>query len=745
MLLAEGTRLGPYRIVTLIGSGGMGEVYRAQDPRLGRDVAIKVLRTRDRVAIERFEREARAVAALAHPNTLAVYDVGEEDGVPYLVSELLAGETLRRRFAKPLCVSDVLSIVRQIADGLIAVHDKRIVHRDLKPENVFVLPNGTIKLLDFGLARQMAPPSSDGATLMATITGTVVGTMAYMAPERARGLECDGRTDLFALGVMFYEMLAGRRPFEGTSIDVIAAIISAEPKPLPSGVVPEALEAIIWRTLEKEPADRFSSVREFVFALDMFEKGMQTANRSTPTATQPSIAVLPFVDLSPQRDHDYFCDGIAEELLNALARVSGLRVASASRSFQFRGREVDTRSAAAALDVQTVLEGSIRATAGRLRVSARLVDAAMGHVLWSEQFDRDASDVFAVQDEIARMVVTAVQPRIATVLPSAILRPATSVSEAYSCYLKGRFHWNKRTERGLTDSIGCFTEARAIDPNFARAAAGLADSYSMLGIHQLRAPDEVMPKSRAAAEAALALDDALPEAHAALGVVRGMYEWERQQAVGEYERMLQLDSQYAAGLQSYAVHGLVPVGRLEDALDFLRRALAIDPVSLPINGALGFVLTLADRAGDAVDVLRRSLDLEPHGMTHFFLGNALMALGEPARAIEHLQTAVSVSGNRPDMLAALGYGLARSGSRGGAQVVLTQLTELGRRRYVSPVGLARVHAGLGDTEAALDELERASQVRAADLSWIHVEPAFRQLETHPRFNTLLQRLHLERP
>ena len=742
-MLADGTHLGPYRIVTLIGSGGMGEVYRAQDPRLERDVAIKVLRTRDRVALERFEREARAVAALAHPNTLAVYDVGEDNGIPYLVSELLTGETLRKRLAKPLSLNDALSIVRQIADALIAVHDKRIVHRDLKPENVFVLPNGTVKLLDFGLARRLPSATGDGATPMATTRNSVIGTMAYMAPERARGLDCDGRADMFALGVMFYEMLAGRRPFEGTSIDVIAAIVSAEPKPLPSGV-PDALEAIIGRTLEKEPADRFSSVREFVFALDMFDKGMQTSQRATLTSTQPSIAVLPFVDLSPLRDHDYFCDGIAEELLNALARVSGLRVASASRSFQFRGRDVDTRSAAAVLDVQTVLEGSIRATGGRLRVSARLVDAAMGHVLWSEQFDRDASDVFAVQDEIARMVVTAVQPRIATTLPSALLRPVTSVSEAYSCYLKGRFHWNKRTERGLTDSINCFTEARAIDPNFARAAAGLADSYSMLGIHHLRAPDEVMPKSRAAAEAAVALDDALPEAHAALGVVRGMYEWERQQAVDEYEQMLQLDSQYAAGLQSYAVHGLVPVGRLDDALDFLRRALAIDPVSLPINGALGFVLTLADRPGEAVDVLRRTLDLEPHGMTHFFLGNALMALGEPARAIEHLQTAVSVSGNRPDMLAALGYALARSGSPAAARVALSQLTELRHRRYVSPVGLARVHAGLGETEAALDELDRASEVRATDLSWIHVEPAFRQLATHPRFSTLLQRLHLER-
>ena len=744
MSLGAGTRLGRYRILDLIGTGGMGEVYRAEDPRLAREVAIKVLRSLDTVALKRFQREARAVASLAHPNTLAVYDVGEDKGVPYLVSELLAGQTLRKQLGRALPVSDALAIVRQIADALVAVHEKGIVHRDLKPENVFVLPNGTVKLLDFGVARPMtaAPVSAEprGAT---PTTSTVMGTIAYMAPEQASGMDCDGRTDLWALGVMFYEMLAGRRPFAGeTFMDTLAAVLTVDPEQLPAAVVPAPLQAIILRTLAKEPADRFSSVKEFVAALNAFATGTGVVERPRATAARPSVAVLPFVDLSPLHDHDYFCDGMAEEILNALARLPELRVTSSTRSFQFRGRNVDAQSAGAALGVQAVLEGSVRATGDRLRVGARLVDAAGGEVLWSQQFDRDAADVFGVQNEIARMVVRAVEPTLT--VPSKLLRPATSRSEAYTVYLKGRFHWNKRTARGLADSIACFEEARAVDPQFARAAAGLADAYSMLGIHNLRAPDEVMPQAREAASAALALDETLPDAHAALAVVRGVYDWDRQQALGQYEQMRRLDPQFAAGLQSYAVHGLVPVGRLDDAFDLLRDALHVDPVSLPINFTLGFVLTLAGRPDEAVEVLRRTMELEPHAMTHFFLGNALTELGDHPHAIEQLRTALSLSGDRPDILAALGAALARSGSRDGARSVLTQLTGLETRRYVSPVGMARVHVALGESDAAFDALERAARLRATDLTWLHVEPAFRPLADDPRFNSLLDRLRLRR-
>jgi TolB-like protein/tetratricopeptide (TPR) repeat protein len=743
MALAEGTPLGPYRIIALIGSGGMGDVYRALDPRLGRDVAIKVLRGEvDRVALDRFEREARAVASLAHPNTLAVFDVGEENGVPYLVSELLTGGTLRQRLRGPLHAAETLSIVRQISDALIAAHDKAIVHRDLKPENVFVLPNGTVKLLDFGLVREIKPASADAETRLVTATGTLVGTVAYMAPEQARGLDCDGRTDLFALGVIFYEMLAGRRPFTGaTLVDVLAAVLTAEPDRFPPGVVPPPLEAIVFRTLAKDPADRFASVREFLFALDTFTSGGDAAEQQIRPLT-PSVAVLPFVDLSPHRDHEYFCDGMAEEILNALTRLPGLRVASASRSFQFRGRDVDARAAASELGVQTVLEGSLRSAGDRLRVGARLVDAAEGHVLWSEQFDRDAADVFGVQDEIARRVVAAVKPRLIATLPSRMIRSLTDKPEAYALYLKGRFHWNKRTERGITDSIDCFNEARALDPQFARAAAGLADAYSMLAIHNFRAPDEVMPPARTAALEALALDHALAEAHASLGLVRGVYEWERQEAVAEYEQMLRLDAQYAAGLQSYATHGLVPLGRFDEALDLLQRALALDPVSVPINGTVGFVLTLADRAAEAADVLRRTLDLAPHPITHFFLGNALIELGDSAEAIEHHQAAVSLSAGHPPMVSALAYTLAKAGNRPAARAVFARLVDQSRHRYVSPVAIARVHAVLGETDAALAALERATQLRAADLTWINVEQPFRRLAMHPAFTALLKRLQL---
>lgn len=740
MALAAGTRVGPYSIVALIGSGGMGDVYRARDPRLGRDVAIKVLRSaRDRVALDRFEREARAVASLAHPNALAVFDVGHENGVPYLVTELLAGDTLRKRLGRRLPADEALRIVRQIADVLIAAHDTGIVHRDLKPENVFLLPDGTVKLIDFGLARQVAP-SPDAETRLTTATGSLLGTFAYMAPEQIRGLECDGRTDLFALGIVFHEMLAGARPFTGaTWADVTTAILTAEPNPLPAGLGLPALEAVIRRALEKNPAERFSSVREFAAALDAPADG-SVAERHRRASTH-SVAVLPFVDLSAQRDHQFFCDGIAEEILNALARLPGLRVASASRSFRFRGQDVEVQSAAAALGVESVLEGSVRSAGRRLRVAARLVDAEDGDVLWSEQFDRDLADVFAVQDEIARMVVTALTPKLAPALPTRVIPSITGNPEAYALYLKGRFHWNKRSERGFLDSINCFVEARAIDPSFARAAAGLADVYAMLGVHGLRAPAEVMPHVSVAALEALALDNTLAEAHASLALVRGVYEWARHEALDHFEQMLRLDPHYAAGLQSYAVHGLAPLGRLEEAIDLLRRAVAIDPVSLPINGTLGFVLALADRAGEAISVLRRALDLEPHAMTHFFLGNTLAEVGDSALAIEHLQKATALS-NRPDILAALGCAFAKTGDDDSARGVLTQLEQQAARRYVSPVGSARIHVALNQVDQALDALEEGARGRATDLTWIRVEPTFRPLAAQPRFIALLHRMGL---
>ena len=646
------------------------------------------------------------------------------------------------RLRARLTVDETLAIVRQIAGALAAAHDKGIIHRDLKPENVFVLPSGTVKLLDFGLARHMTPALPDADTKMVTATGALVGTIAYMAPERIRGLDCDGRTDLFALGVMFYEMLAGARPFTGgTTADVLAAILTGEPNPFVGGAASPPLEAIVRRALARVRRTALPRSTSSCLRWTRLAKACRPSNPMPGPPAQTSVAVLPFADLAPHRDHDYFCDGMAEEILNALARLPGLHVASASQSFRFRGRAIDLQSAATELGVRSVLEGSVRSAGAQLRVGARLVDAADGRVISSEQFDRDLADVFAVQDEIARRVVTAVTPRLISSLPAQVVRPATDRPDAYALYLQGRFHWNKRTERGLTDSIRCFVEARAIDPQFARAAAGLADAYTMLGVHGLRAPDEVMPHVSVAALESLALNDTLAEAHASLALVRGVYEWDRQGALDHFAHMLELDPQYASGLQSYAVHGLTPLGRFDEALDLLQRALAIDPVSMPINGTLGFVLNLADRPADAITVLRRALDLEPHAMIYFFLGNALADVGEFGQAIEHLQTATSLS-NRPDILGGLGYACAKAGDQDAARAVLAQLEEQRIRRYVSPVGAARVFVALGEIDQALDALEEGARLRATDLTWIRVEPPFRPLAGHPRFATLLNRLRL---
>jgi eukaryotic-like serine/threonine-protein kinase len=762
MSIGPGSRLGRYELLATIGTGGMGEVFRAQDTRLGRRVAVKVLNaelSRDADMRQRFEREARAVAALSHPNILAIHDVGDERGVLYAVMELLEGETLRRRLrAGALPIAAVHAIALQVARGLAAAHEKGVVHRDLKPENVFLETRGTAKILDFGLARiDPAGRSTDDETRVSheTRAGVILGTTQYMSPEQARGLATDHRTDIFSFGTVLHEMLWSAHPFAGPSLaDVVSAILREDVPPRAVGEAgpAAALDRILRRCLQKRPEERFQSAEALLLALEGAEPEAVTGQLSAdlvaiaavPHETRPTVAVLPFADMTPARDLEYLCDGIAEEIINALMKVPGIRVTARTSAFRFKGAAEDIRTVGQALNASAVLEGSVRAAGNRLRISTQLINTEDGYQLWSERFDRTADDVFAVQDEIAREVTNALQLTLSSGASRRLVAGRTDDPEAYTLYLKGRHFWSKRTEEALQKGVACFESAIERDPRFANAHAGLAETYVTLGLYGVLDPREVMPRARAAAESALEVFALSPGALATLGCVQAVHDWAWTEAEQSFTRAIDAGGDGPSAHHWYAINYLVPLGRFDEADRHLRRALDADPLSAPISASIGLRAYFAGDYDQALADLSGTLAFEStFSAAHLFLGLSLAELGRHDAALAEIDAAMRLSGGSPEMHAATGYVSARAGRPDRAREALDTLTALAARRYVSPSLFAQVHAGLGDTTTALEWIEKARDGKAADLGWIAVRPVFDSLRAEPRFAAIQRSMHLD--
>jgi len=789
MILTPGTRLGSYEILAPIGAGGMGEVYRARDLRLDRDVAIKVLPeqfAKDADALLRFEREAKAVAALSHSNILAIHDIGDVKGVHFAVMELLEGQTIRERLRQSVIPwRKAGEIGLAVAEALAVAHAKGIIHRDIKPENIFLTSDGRVKVLDFGLARVTGPGSAVNAPGLAdaetqvvhTTPGIVVGTMGYMSPEQLRGELVDGRSDIFSFGCVLYEMVAGQKAFaRKTAAESISAILNEDPVELAGSgkQVPPDFDRIIAHCVEKKPEDRFQSARDLAFALrtisstsgvfqPVAERPKARLNRMTWLAGAAvalllsaillwvwshqsgairSIAVLPFVNVGADPNTDYLSDGITESIINSLSQLPNVSVMSRSSVFRYKRPDVDPQAAGRDLKVQAVLAGRVTKRGDQLAVSAELVDTRTNHQIWGDQYNRKLTDVMAIQEEISQEISDKLRVRLTGDDKKRLVKRHTENAEAYGLYLKGRYQWNKQTLDGMETGINFFKQAIDKDPRYGLAYAGLADAYALLADYNLLAAKEVMPSAKTAAMKALEIDDTISEAHASLGWAKLTLDWDWAGAEKEFQRALELNPNYATAHQWYADY-LTVLGRPDEAQASMKRAQQLEPVSLPISVALASTFYYTHQNDQAIDQCRRAIVMDPQFVAaHVFLGRAYEQKGSYAEAIAELKQALQLSEGGSSELAALGHAYAQSGDRVEAQKILKELNTRSTQTYVQPIWIAVIHAALGNKEEAFPWLRKAVGDRSVWLIYLKVDPIFDSLRTDARFADVARQVGL---
>ena len=784
-----GKRVSHYRVLQVLGGGGMGVVYKAEDIKLGRTVALKFLPEElagDRTALGRFEREARAASALNHSSICTIYEFGEHDGQSFIAMEFLEGQTLRERIAagissgsgiasprsRPaLRIDELLSLAVQIADGLEVAHLKGIIHRDIKPANIFITNRGEAKILDFGLAKleqQMlrsaqhdnpgdvivsaseGPDLRPGSGLRSrvsdphlTLTGVALGTAPYMSPEQVRGGEVDARTDLFSFGLVLYEMATGQQAFSGETAAVLHdAILKRTPTSAAhlNPELPLKLIEIINRALQKDRDQRYQAASEMRRDL----KGVGASSWAVP---EKSIAVLPFANLSMDPENEFFADGITEEIINALAQIEHLHVAARTSTFFFKGKHAELRVIGERLKVRTILEGSVRRAGNGFRINAQLVNLADGYHLWSERFDREMKDVFEVQEEIARTIAERLKVTFEGRGQELLVKAGTKNLEAYELYLKGRTLLYRRGG-AIQRAVECFEEAVALDPDYALACAGLADSYTVLGYYGLARPEACMPRGIQAARRAVALDPSLAEAHTALAMASLMGTWNKAEAEREFLRALELNPKYLQARDWYALFYLqFAAGRLEEGVAQARQALDCDPLSSYANTLFGYTCAGAGKYTAGVQACERAVELDSESFIARWAHHVTLHLsGRFEEAVRAGELALAMSGRHPWAMANLALTFADWGKPADAEALYAELAARGRRSYVSPSWLALAAAAVGLEDETIRHAREACEIRdpisiAVFSKWWRSWNA--RLRAYPRFCELLAGTGLE--
>jgi len=745
-----GTRLGSFEITAKLGEGGMGVVYRAKDLQLGRDVALKILRVsfaNDPERVSRLQREAQLLASLNHPNIAQIYGFEMSGEKHALIMELVEGPTLAEILAQKLLpFEECLSISTQIVQALAEAHDKGIVHRDLKPQNIKLARGGGVKVLDFGLARRQGTagtPIGDATTMThGTQPGTVLGTVGYMAPEQVRGESVDTRADIFSFGCVLYEMATGERAFARSSpVETMTAILHDAPS-APSArrrELPSAFDRVVAHCLEKDPAARFQSAHDLEFAL----------NALTPAPVHPgikarsaSVAVLPFINLSTDPENEFFADGITEDVIAHLTKIRSLKVISRTSVMAFKKRDCGLREIGEKLGASTLLEGSVRRSGNRVRIIAQLVDGASDEHIWGETYDRDLTDIFAIQTDVALNIANALRAELSNDERARVGRRPTYDLEAYELYLRGRNSRNKFTQEGYRRGLIDFDAAIARDPNFALAWASIAETHAEMCIDGSlnRSPEETIRLAKAAAARALELDNEMGDVYGISGLIQFAFDFDWRGAERSFLRAIELCPGSAQVHEHYSWL-CTALERYDDALREVRRARELDPIL--IRSDVATTLLRAGRVQEALDEARRSIQDDPAApRSHSILGWALFFHGEKTAGIASLEKAVALSPGATLFLSQLGQACAMTGDLERARHILEQLRDRATHEFVSPYHFAYLYSGLGNADAALDYLERAFERRSGAIYGIKGSFLFNNLRTHPRFESLVERMNL---
>ena len=734
-----------YRIEEEIGRGGMAAVYLAEDLKHARKVAIKVLvpsGVSPSYEPQRFLREIRIAARLSHPQILPVHDSGECDGLLYFVMPYAGCETLRDRLQRegPLPIDVALRIARAVGAALSYAHRHNVIHRDMKPENI-LLQEGEPVVADFGVATAIS--AAAGESIYITDRGFAVGTPAYMSPEQASAeRDLDGRSDLYSLACVLFEMLTGQPPFSGSGARATMARHAIEPPPSIRSLrptVPVAVELALTKALAKAPEDRFPGMADFCEAL------ATPATVAMPVASEPevrAIAVLPFVNASADPENEYFSDGMTDELITALTKVEGLPVASRTSVFALKNVREDVRTLGPRLNVSTVLEGTVRKAGNKIRVTVQLTSVRDGRTLWSERYDRELADVFAIQDEIAGTIVRTLRSTLLGDLGDPTPVRYTANVRAYSLYLKGRFWWNRRTQADIAQGIRYFEQAIAEDPGYALAYSGLADSYALDLDYRGVPVVEGMERAKSEARKAIELDETLAEAHTSLAWVTFIYDWDWRAADREFRRAIELNPRYSTARQWYAWY-LMAMGRFDEALAEGRVAVELDSGSVSIRRSLGWLQYYSRQSEAALENLRRALTMDPTAEeTHRLLALVYLQQGRYDDAAAAFREAIANSGNPVLAISGLGHVAVRRGRPDEARKVLGDLQERARSQYVSPVPMVGLQVALGDFDSAFEGLERAHDERRGWLAYLRIEPMLQPLHGDARFQRLLERMRL---